>query len=91
MKRKIRIEKLLKENFPYFNVTIIDNSKMHIGHNSFDGTGETHLLFVLKQKKLSKTKIKIDYKKKINIHNKINEILKDEIVNGLHSYEIKIN
>ena len=36
MKRKSRIEKLLKENFPYFNITIIDNSKLHIGHNNFD-------------------------------------------------------
>ena len=91
MKRKSRIEKLLKENFPYFNITIIDNSKLHIGHNNFDGTGETHFLFVLKQKKVSKSNTNIDYKIKIKIHNKINEILKDEVRNGLHSYEINIS
>ena len=87
MKRKNRLEKILKENFPNFNITVVDNSKKHIGHNNFDGSGETHFLFILKHKNGENK----DYKEKIKIHNKINKILDDEVKSGLHSYEIKMN
>ena len=84
MNRKQRINKLLLENFNDFSINIEDNSHLHTGHNNFDGSGETHLKILLISKKLQD----ID---RLNIHKKINELVKKEFDNGLHSLEIKIN
>ncbi len=84
MKRKDRIYNILKKNLENFKINIIDNSAKHAGHNQFDGTGETHIYIELKAKKT----IKIN---RIKIHREINELLKIEFENGLHSLEIKIN
>ncbi len=84
MKRKQRINKILSENFREFSINIIDNSNLHVGHNNFDGSNETHLKILLK----SKIPQNIN---RLIIHRKINELLKKEFLNGLHSLEIKIN
>ena len=83
MNRKQRILKKLNIHISYFDFNIIDNSNLHSGHNNFDGTGETHLqlnLTLNKQKKINR----------LEIHRKINELIKEEFDKGLHSMQIKI-
>ncbi len=83
MKRRQRIEKLLLSEFKYYSIEVIDNSHLHIGHNDFNGNEETHIKIILK----SNINIKIN---RLEIHKKINELLQNEFLEGLHSIEIKI-
>ncbi len=83
MKRKERIKKLLNNQFNDFTMKIVDNSYQHVGHFNFNGKEETHIEILL----IKKFNHKID---RLKIHKKINEILKLEFENGLHSIEIKI-
>ena len=83
MKRKKRIYEILKKKLVNFDLRIEDNSYKHKGHNNFDGTGETHLLLILKKK----NHIKID---RLEIHKLVYSVLKAEFKNGLHALEIKI-
>ena len=83
MSRKKRIYKLLSNELKDFSLDIIDNSNLHIGHNNFNGKGETHILLKLTPKKIVKFN-------RIQIHRKINKILEKEFDEGLHSLEINI-
>ena len=83
MNRTKRIQKILEKNFNETITYVKDNSKIHKGHNLFDGTGETHIFVQIeKNSKLNLTRLEI--------HRKINILLKEEFSNGLHSLEIKI-
>jgi len=84
MNRKQRIDKILSKNFENFVLEIIDNSDLHKGHNSFTGTGETHIKIILSKKDGTPSK-------RLNIHRVINNLLEEEFKSGLHSLEIKIN
>ena len=84
MNRKQRIIKLLEDELIEFSSEVIDNSELHKDHHDFDGKEETHIKIVLKQK----TNISF---KRIDIHRKVNDLLKNEFNKGLHSLEIKIN
>ena len=84
MNRKKRIELLLSDEFSNFTIKIIDNSYQHIGHNNITGRDETHIELIL----TSLVPNKFD---RLSIHRKINELLKSEFNNGLHSLEIRIN
>ena len=84
MNRKQRINNLLLNHLTEFSIEILDNSHLHINHNNFDGTGETHIKIILEKRK----EVKID---RLNLHRKINELLKYEYELGMHSLEIKIN
>ena len=84
MKRTKRIQNILEKYISSSYIMIIDNSHLHKGHNNFNGEGETHIAI----------NIQINSKQKINrleIHRKINTLLKNEFDAGLHSLEIKIN
>jgi len=83
MNRTKRIKKILKKHLLGFNINIVNNSDLHIGHNNFDGNGETHIMVTLKRN----TNLKVN---RLEIHKKINNLLKDEFNTGLHSLEIKI-
>tara|TARA_B100001175_G_C18957247_1_gene378845 strand:- start:254 stop:508 length:255 start_codon:yes stop_codon:yes gene_type:complete len=83
MNRTKRIKNILENNFLDYVVNIIDNSYLHKGHNNFNGDGETHILIELKKR----DKINI---KRLEIHKKINLLLKNEFNTGLHSLQIKI-
>ena len=83
MNRKQRIENILIKVFKEFTIKIVDNSKLHSGHNNFDGMGETHLKIILKTKSNNKLN-------RLKIHREINDLVKDEYNNGLHSLEIKL-
>ena len=84
MNRKQRIKNLLINKFQEFSIEIIDNSHLHAGHNNFNGKNETHIKILLKNKFNKKIK-------RIDIHRRINELLKNEFELGLHSIEININ
>ena len=84
MSRKQRINKILLKVYKEFSIEIIDNSHLHSGHNNFDGSNETHMKIILNNK-FSKSI------NRLNIHRNINELMKNEFQNGLHSLEIKIN
>ncbi len=84
MNRNQRIYSILEEKLPNFEIRIKDTSSSHAGHNNFDGLGETHILITLK----AKIKMNIN---RIKIHRLINDNIKKEFENGLHSVEIKIN
>ena len=83
MKRKHRINNLLKDELKEFSIQIEDKSNLHKGHNNFDGKGETHIKIILNKK----NKIKID---RLELHRKINDLLKQEFDLGLHSLEIRV-
>ena len=84
MNRKQRINKILIKKYKEFTLQVIDNSHLHQGHNNFDGNNETHLKIILKSKKSQKIN-------RLEIHRTINELIKNEYKDGLHSLEIKIN
>ena len=83
MNRTKRIKNILENNLLDYVANIIDNSSLHKGHNNFNGDGETHILIELKKRK----KININ---RLEIHKKINSLLKNEFNTGLHSLQIKI-
>ena len=83
MNRKQRIHNLLLNQFKEFSIEIIDNSHLHKGHNNFNGLEETHIKIILQ----SKITVEI---KRLEIHRKINELVKNEFNLGLHSIEITI-
>ena len=83
MNRKQRINQLLKKKLKDFNVQIEDNSHLHAGHNEFTGKGETHIKILLRRNSIKQ----ID---RVDIHRKINSILKKEFSEGMHSLEIRI-
>ena len=83
MNRTKRIKNILEKYFNEHTITVIDNSYLHKGHNNFDGTNQTHIL--VKLKKNSKLELN-----RLEIHRKINELIKEEFDKGLHSMQIKI-
>ncbi len=84
MNRMQRISKILEKNLNEFNIKIVDNSHKHRGHNDFDGLGETHIKIILNKNSNQKFN-------RLDIHRKINDLLKKEYEIGLHSLEININ
>ena len=83
MKRKKKIEQILKKNFSDWKFQVSDISNLHKGHNNFDGKGETHFSIVLNLTLPPKIT-------KLSIHRKINSLLDSEFKSGLHALEIKI-
>ena len=83
MKRKKRIELILLEKFSNWKTEVNDISILHKGHNNFDGSEETHFSIILNSNSQNK-------ESKLKIHRKINELLKNEFISGLHALEIKI-
>jgi BolA family transcriptional regulator, general stress-responsive regulator len=83
MNRKKRIFDMLSSFFVETKIEVIDNSIEHNGHNNFDGSQESHFQISIKFKS-SKNYSRLE------IHKKINLLLKDEFKNGLHALEIKL-
>ena len=84
MNRTKKIQDILEKHISNISIQIVDNSYSHRGHNGFDGQGETHISVNLK----INSDLKIN---RLEIHRKINFLLKKEFDLGLHSLEIKIN
>ena len=83
MNRTKRIKNILDKYFNDHTIIVIDNSYLHKGHNNFDGDNETHILVQIKKN----CKLELN---RLEIHRKINSLLRKEFDSGLHSLEIKI-
>ena len=83
MNRTKRIQSILQKYFNETTTYVKDNSRFHKGHNDFNGKGETHILIQIHQN----SKLQLN---RLEIHRKINYLLKEEFESGLHSLEIKI-
>ena len=83
MNRSKRIKTILEKYFNETNISVINNSSLHTGHNNFDGKGETHIFVQLN----TNSELNLS---RLEIHRKINSLLKEEFESGLHSLEIKI-
>ena len=75
-------EKINKKINPE-NIILIDNSRFHVKHKSFD-SNKFHIKIIIKSKKLKNMN-------KIDAHKKIFSILKNEMNNKIHALEIEIN
>ena len=75
-------EKIYKE-LKVEDVLLIDKSKLHTKHRSFDST-KYHLKLIIKSEKLKSMN-------KIDAHKLIFSTLKQEINSKIHALEIKIN
>ncbi len=64
------------------NITLIDNSKFHTKHKSFD-SNKVHLKIIIESNELKNMT-------KIEAHKEIFSILKDEMKNKIHALEIEI-
>ena len=84
MNRVKRIENILHKHLIDFKIKIIDKSYLHKGHNNFDGKEETHITLLINSDNSNKIN-------RLDIHKKINSLLKDEFEAGMHALEIKIN
>ena len=82
MNRKKRISDILSNYFAESKIEVIDNSIEHSGHNNFDGSQESHFQISIERKF-------IKFSSRLELHRKINFLLKDEFNDGLHALEIK--
>ncbi len=83
MNRTKRIRTILEKHLFQFRINIIDDSKSHNGHNNFNGKDETHIIVELN--KINELRVN-----RLELHKKINSLLKNEFENGLHALQIKI-
>ena len=82
MKRKLKIEKILQDNFhPYFSL-VKDVSEEHRGHRNFKENVESHFEIVIVSKIFNN-------KSKIDRHRMVNQTLKEEYLSDLHSVTIR--
>ena len=77
------IEEKVKKEINPEDIILIDNSKLHSKHKSFDAK-KYHIKIIIKSQKLKNMN-------KIEAHKKIFSILENEMKNKIHALEIKIN
>lgn len=83
---KDKIINKLQENFNPDLLEVINNSHLHSRHFKAENSehhNQTHFLIKISSNKFENLK-------RIEIHRKINEVLKEEFKNGLHALEIKL-
>lgn len=81
MTRQEKITTLIQTAFAPELLQVLDESAKHVGHAGARPEGETH--FYLKI--VSKSFLNLS---KVEVHRKINRVLKDEFDNGLHALRI---
>ena len=81
-KISISIREKLKIKFMPNLIEVEDVSEMHRGHNGFKEGGETHFVVYIDSNQFKN-------KNKLEIHRLINEELKEEWANGVHSISIR--
>ena len=82
MKRKLKIEKILQDNFdPYFFL-VKDVSEEHRGHTNFIENVESHFEIIIVSQKFENLN-------NLARHRMINKSLKEEFSSDLHSVTIK--
>ena len=78
-----QIKKKIEEKIDPENIRLIDNSRLHEKHKSFD-SNKFHLKIIIKSEKLKNMD-------KVAAHKEIFLILKDEMKEKIHALEIEIN
>ena len=78
---KVKVK--INNKFNPEQMTLIDNSRLHTKHKSFD-KDKYHLKLIIKSKKLRDMK-------RVDAHKEIFSTLKDEMKNEIHALEIEIN
>ena len=78
MKRKSKIEEIIKQNLNFEHYKIDDVSESHRGHSGFVEGQETHLNILI---------VSDDFKKlnRVSRQRVLNQLLFDEFQNGLHA------
>jgi BolA protein len=82
MKRRSKIEKIIKEDFAPYYFSVLDVSEEHRGHQSFQENVESHFEIVIVSKIFNN-------KSKIDRHRMVNQTLKEEYLSDLHSVTIR--
>ena len=77
-----QIEKKLEKEFSPSFLKVSDVSESHKGHMGYKQGGETHFEIEIKSESFNNTS-------RINIHRLVNEAIKEEWANGIHSISIK--
>ena len=82
MKRKLKIEKIILENYePYF-LSVLDVSEQHRGHQNFKEDVESHFEIIVVSEKFKNMN-------RIDRHRMVNKSLEEEFLTDLHSVIIK--
>ena len=82
MKRKLKIEKIILENYePYF-LSVLDVSEQHRGHQNFKEDVESHFEIIVVSEKFKNMN-------RIDRHRMVNKSLDEEFLTDLHSVIIK--
>jgi len=76
------IKEKIRQKIKLENIILIDNSRFHTKHKSFD-PNKLHLKIIIESEKLKKMN-------KIAAHKEIFTILKKEMKNRIHALEIEI-
>ena len=82
MKRRSKIEEIIKECFEPYYFSVLDVSEEHRGHQSFQENVESHFEIVIVSKIFNN-------KSKIDRHRMVNQTLKEEYLSDLHSVTIR--
>ena len=82
LKRKLKIEKIILNNYkPYF-FSVLDVSEQHRGHQNFKEDVESHFEIIVVSEKFKNLK-------RVDRHRMVNQSLKEEFLKDLHSAIIK--
>jgi BolA family transcriptional regulator, general stress-responsive regulator len=82
MKLFEQIKKKINNEIKAENITLIDNSRFHNKHKSFDPS-KSHIKIIIQSDDLKKMS-------KIEAHKKIFSILRDEMKSKIHALQIEI-
>ena len=77
-----KVKEIISNELSPEDITLIDNSSLHIKHKSFDPK-RFHLKLIIESKKLRQMN-------KIDAHKLIFSILKNEMKTNIHALEIEI-
>jgi len=77
-----KVKKIVTDELNPENISLIDNSNLHVKHKSFDPK-RFHLKLIIESKKLRKMN-------KIDAHKLIFSILRNEMKTSIHALEIEI-
>tara|TARA_Y100000590_G_scaffold4228_1_gene5599 strand:+ start:5262 stop:5513 length:252 start_codon:yes stop_codon:yes gene_type:complete len=78
-----QIKEKIKEKINPENLVLIDNSRLHTKHKSFD-PNKFHIKLIIKSQKLKSMS-------KIAAHKEVFSVLKQEMKDKIHALEIEIN
>ena len=82
MRRKSKIENIIKKNYEPDFFSVLDISEQHRGHESFKDNVESHFEIIIVSKKFKNLK-------RIDRHRMVNNSLREEFLLDLHSAIIK--